>query len=126
MDHGRHTALLDSVLGAIGNTPLVELSRITRAGWAHPWQAGISEPGLFEEGPHCSTNDRVKQKRRGTPARSNGCRADEWEHRHGIIDRLCGEGISVRGGYVERKLYQRLHDACPRRRGGAHRSIAGF
>ena len=30
MDHGRHTALLDSVLGAIGNTPLVELSRITR------------------------------------------------------------------------------------------------
>ena len=44
------------------------------------------------------------KKRRGTPARSNGCRADEWEHRHGIIDRLCGEGISVRGGYVERKL----------------------
>jgi cysteine synthase len=30
MDYGRHTALLDSVLGAIGNTPLVELSRITR------------------------------------------------------------------------------------------------
>jgi cysteine synthase A len=30
MDHERHTTLLDSVLGAIGNTPLVELSRITR------------------------------------------------------------------------------------------------
>ena len=26
----RPTAMLDSVLGAIGNTPLVELSRITR------------------------------------------------------------------------------------------------
>ena len=30
MDHGRYMTLLDSVLGAIGNTPLVELSRITR------------------------------------------------------------------------------------------------
>ena len=30
MDHGRTYTLLDSVLGAIGNTPLVELSRITR------------------------------------------------------------------------------------------------
>jgi cysteine synthase len=30
MDHRRTTTLLDSVLGAIGNTPLVELSRITR------------------------------------------------------------------------------------------------
>ena len=30
MDDGRSNILLDSVLGAIGNTPLVELSRITR------------------------------------------------------------------------------------------------
>lgn len=30
MDTSRHDSLLDSVLGAIGNTPLVELSRITR------------------------------------------------------------------------------------------------
>jgi cysteine synthase A len=30
MEHGRTHTLLDSVLGAIGNTPLVELSRITR------------------------------------------------------------------------------------------------
>ena len=30
MDHERTSTLLDSVLGAIGNTPLVELSRITR------------------------------------------------------------------------------------------------
>jgi cysteine synthase A len=30
MDHGRTDTLLDSVLGAIGNTPLVELARITR------------------------------------------------------------------------------------------------
>jgi cysteine synthase len=30
MEHGRAGILLDSVLGAIGNTPLVELSRITR------------------------------------------------------------------------------------------------
>lgn len=30
MDDGRTNTLLDSVLGAIGNTPLVELSRITR------------------------------------------------------------------------------------------------
>src|SRR5690349_18397045 len=30
MDTGRSNSLLDSVLGAIGNTPLVELSRITR------------------------------------------------------------------------------------------------
>jgi cysteine synthase A len=30
MDHGRTSTLLDSVLGAIGNTPLVELRRITR------------------------------------------------------------------------------------------------
>jgi cysteine synthase len=30
MEHGRSDTLLDSVLGAIGNTPLVELSRITR------------------------------------------------------------------------------------------------
>src|SRR5690242_18428440 len=30
MDHRRTDTLLDSVLGAIGNTPLVELSRITR------------------------------------------------------------------------------------------------
>src|SRR5512145_743223 len=30
MEHGRTNTLLNSVLGAIGNTPLVELSRITR------------------------------------------------------------------------------------------------
>ena len=30
MEHGRTDTILDSVLGAIGNTPLVELSRITR------------------------------------------------------------------------------------------------
>ena len=30
MDHRRTDILLDSVLGAIGHTPLVELSRITR------------------------------------------------------------------------------------------------
>lgn len=30
MDHGRNATLLESVLGAIGNTPLVELSRLTR------------------------------------------------------------------------------------------------
>jgi cysteine synthase A len=30
MEHGRTNTLLDSVLGAIGNTPLVELARITR------------------------------------------------------------------------------------------------
>ncbi|MCJ7435588.1 MAG: pyridoxal-phosphate dependent enzyme, partial [Anaerolineales bacterium] len=30
MDNSRTNSLLDSVLGAIGNTPLVELSRITR------------------------------------------------------------------------------------------------
>jgi len=30
MQNGRTNTLLDSVLGAIGNTPLVELSRITR------------------------------------------------------------------------------------------------
>ena len=30
MNNPRHDTLLDSVLGAIGNTPLVELSRITR------------------------------------------------------------------------------------------------
>ena len=30
MDEGRSNTLLNSVLGAIGNTPLVELSRITR------------------------------------------------------------------------------------------------
>ena len=30
MDHGRVSTLLDSVLGAIGNTPLVHLARITR------------------------------------------------------------------------------------------------
>jgi cysteine synthase A len=30
MQHGRSAVLLDSVLGAIGNTPLVELSRLTR------------------------------------------------------------------------------------------------
>ena len=30
MDDGRTNTLLDSVLGAIGETPLVELARITR------------------------------------------------------------------------------------------------
>jgi cysteine synthase A len=30
MDNSRQDTLLDSVLGAIGNTPLVELGRITR------------------------------------------------------------------------------------------------
>ena len=30
MDKSRQDSLLDSVLGTIGNTPLVELSRITR------------------------------------------------------------------------------------------------
>jgi cysteine synthase len=30
MDHRSNDTLLDSVLGSIGNTPLVELSRITR------------------------------------------------------------------------------------------------
>ena len=30
MNNSRHDSLLDSVLGAIGNTPLVELARLTQ------------------------------------------------------------------------------------------------
>ena len=57
MENFREGGVLDSVLGAIGHTPLVELSRITRGLEGRILANRVPQPGLFQERPHRFTDD---------------------------------------------------------------------
>ena len=93
-----------SVVDAIGDTPLVELSRLTR---------GLDGPILAKLeylNPGFSKKDRIARQiiedaeADGCCGRADGRRADQRQHRHRPGDRVRRQGLSVRGGDVAGQL----------------------
>ena len=88
------SAVKDSILDTIGDTPLVRLSRIG-AGLrpAARRQARDVQPGRLDQGPRRGRADRGRRARRAAASRRDDRRADVGQHRHRTGDRRAAEGL---------------------------------
>jgi len=108
-EYARQDSLPQSVIQAIGNTPLVELSRLTR---------GLEGRILakLDISPRLSTKDRMlcklsRGRGRGKAfTRTDRGRIDQRQHGYGSIYRLRGERLPVCGGDVQGQLNRTLPD----------------
>jgi cysteine synthase A len=111
--------ILDDILAAVGNTPVIRLNRLAPA---HCNVFVKSE--AFN--PMGSVKDRLAlgiiedAERRARSARADGDRSDQRQHRHRPGHGLRGQGLPAGGG-DGRELQHRAAqaDALPRREGGA-------
>ena len=122
----RQSRLLSSAIEAIGETPVVELARADAWGrWSDPRQAGVPQPRLLQEGPHCAADHRGRRSAGPAGAGPDRGGADQRQHRDRSRDRVRDQGLSLRRRDVARQLDGAgAHDVRARRRGRPGGSVA--
>ena len=112
----------DSILGTIGNTPVVRINRLAPQGVDDLRQVRGLQPALLGQGPARDRDHRGRRAARHAQAGPDGHRGDLGKHRDRARDGLRGEGLSVRRDHV-RQLLGRAPQAHahPRREGRSSR-----
>ncbi len=112
---------MDSILDAIGNTPLVRLRRCApRERRRALAEARVPQPDRVDEGPDGARDDRGRRARRAALARRHGRRVHGRQHRPCARARLPREGLP-RADRDGRLLHRRALPAAARPRRGDRR-----
>ena len=125
---GTSVDIRDSILDAVGDTPLVRLSRLgKRPDRAARGEGRGAEPGRVDQGPRRDRADRGRGARREAEARRHDRRAHQRQHRHRPRHRGGAQGLprDRRDAGQDVEGEDRPAARVRRRgRGGAHRGAA--
>ena len=103
----------DSILDAIGDTPLVRLSRLARrADAAGRRQGRDAQPRRLDQGPRRGRADRGRRARRQAAPRRDDRRADLGQHRHRPGHRRAAEGLPRHRGHARQDVQARRSTCC--------------
>ena len=110
-----------NVLELIGNTPMVELTRLERGRCAALRQAREPEPGRLDQGPHRALDDRGGRVPRAAQARRRADRGDRRQYRPRLGARRRAEGLQAHPRHPRQdEPGEDLPSARARRRGDPH------
>ena len=92
--------IYDSILGTIGNTPVVRINRLAPAAHDDLREVRGLQPDELREGPPRDRDDRGRREAGRPEAGPDGRRADLGQHGHRARDGVRGQGLPVRRDHV--------------------------